>query len=143
MQRPATELPLVEQLSFIAHEPASKKPDLEYIPYLQTTHDAMEYAMRIGRKVPKNLVHKMGKDKTVWSRILNGELDLPCGDIPKFNKAVGNTALLLHINHQCHMDITTLRPLRDDSQRRIAELEQKVADYERAFSLAFGKGRGS
>jgi hypothetical protein len=63
--------------------------------------------------------------------------------VPKFGRVVGNDAYLLYLNHASDIDLTTLRKIQDDKDRRIAELEQRLADQDRAMRLMcdYQKGR--
>lgn len=81
--------------------------------------------------VPKQAYDPMGIDKTTWSRITSGEWDLDGRDVPQFNKVVGNNAYLLYLNHEDGIDLNSIRKTMDDKDRRIAELEDQVADRDR------------
>lgn len=132
MQRPATKLRNVEQqLPLISEKPIVSRPvDLSYIPSLQSTSDALDYACKLANVVPKALCPLMDCDKTVWSRICSGEFDLDGRDIPRFNKVIGNSAYLFYLNHVDGWDINSMRKAQDDKDRRIAELEQRLAKKE-------------
>lgn len=131
----------VEQLPLIPDEKIVSRPvSLDRICVLSDTHEAFEYACELARQVPKKLYTRMSCDKTVWSRIASGELDLDGRDILPFSRVVNNDAYLLYLAHQHGYDLASMRKYEDDKDREIADLRQQVADYERAFQLAF-KGK--
>jgi plasmid maintenance system antidote protein VapI len=134
----------VEQLSFLPGEKAviSKPVSLDQIYALKGTNDAIEYACELANLRPKQIAPRLGKDKTAWSRIVDGERDLYGRDVPKFNRFVGNSAYLLYLNHLDGWDLATMRRTGDDKDRRIAELEQAVADRDRALRLVLDARAG-
>lgn len=136
MQRPATKLRDVEQLSLIPERrPIVSEPvNLQHIPLLKNTADALDYACRLAKVVPKAVYLNMECDKTVWSRICSGELDLDGRDILKFDRTINNDAYLFYLIHQHGYDLAALRKRGDDKDRRIAELEQELADERRLNS---------
>jgi hypothetical protein len=147
MQRRSTKLQNVEppdQLTLLPErEPIVSRPvNLDHIGVLSSTAQALEYACQLASVTPKQVYPYMDCDKTVWSRICSGELDLDGRDIPQFNKVIGNSAYLLYLAHVEGWDLTTIRKVRDDKDRRIAELEQKVADQDRAIRLMVEYNRG-
>ena len=125
-----------QQLPLIPEKPILSRPvDLTYIPVLKCTADALDYACRLANVVPKAICPLMECDKTVWSRICSGELDLDGRDIPRFNKVVGNSAYLMYLNYVDGWDLASMRKAQDDKDRRIAQLEQELADRDRAMAL--------
>lgn len=144
MQQGSTKLRDVEQLSLIPGEkPVSRPVSLDRIYTLTDTRDALLYACELARLVPKQIYGHMGKDKTAWSRIVSGEFDLAGRDIPKFNAVVGNNAYLLYLAHLDGIDLGSIRKTQDDKDRRIAELEQQIADRDRAMRLMVEAMKGS
>lgn len=139
MQRRSTKLPNVEneQLTLLpTRDPFVSRPvNLDHIGVLNSTSQALEYACQLANVTPKQVYPYMDCDKTVWSRICSGEFDLDGRDIPRFNRVIGNSAYLLYLAHAEGWDLTSIRKVRDDKDRRIAELEQKVADQDRAIRL--------
>lgn len=133
MQRSTTKLRDVEQLSLIPErQPIVSEPvNLQHIPLLKNTADALDYACRLAKVVPKAVYTNMGCDKTVWSRICSGELDLDGRDILKFDRTINNDAYLFYLVHQHGYDLPSMRKRGDDKDRRIAELEQELADERR------------
>lgn len=127
----------VEQLSFLPeHKLESRPADPCVIVGLQSTMEALEYACSLAKAVPKRVYPFLkNKDKTAWSRICSGERDIQARDITPFNRVVGNSAYLLYLNHVDGWDIAMMRKALDDKDRRIAELEQEVADYRRSVRL--------
>lgn len=134
----------VEQLSLIPErrQIVSAAPDLGHIRLLKDTSDALDYACRLANVVPKEICANMECDKTVWSRICSGELDLDGRDIWKFDRTVNNDAYLLFLNHQHGYDLASMRMARDEKDRRIAELEQENRDLRRVFALKSELERG-
>jgi hypothetical protein len=135
MQRSSTKLRNVaeqEQLDLLSERKKiiSAPVDLARIPGLRNTHKALEYACSLADVAPKEICPLMDCDKTVWSRICSGEFDLDGRDIPKFNKVIGNSAYLLYLNHIDGWDLASMRKAQDDKDRRIAELESKLAAKE-------------
>jgi hypothetical protein len=84
----------------------------------------------------------MGCDKTVWSRICSGELDLDGRDILKFDRTINNDVYLLFLVHQHGYDLASMRKRGDDKDRRIAELEQELADERRLSAKMVNHMRG-
>lgn len=121
----------------------SRAPSLDHIRLLKSTKVALEYACQLADVAPKEVYPHMGCDKTVWSRICSGEWDLDGRDIPKFCRVVNNDAYLLYLVHVHGYDLASLRKAQDDKDRRIAELEQELADERRAVRLIvdYQKGR--
>lgn len=140
MQRTATKLKSdAQQLLLLADaqpHPPSRPPDLDYLAILPTVADAVEYAATLARKVPKQLYLAMEKDKTVWSRICSGEIEFPASAIKKYSQIVGNDALSLYVAHDNGWDMASMRKSMDDKDRRIFELEKKVAEKDRALEIA-------
>ena len=148
MQRHSTKLrPVVdaEQLSLIPERrPIVSEPvNLQHIPLLKGTTDALDYACRLAKVVPKEIYLNMECDKTVWSRICSGEYDLDGRDILKFDRTINNDAYLLFLVHQHGYDLASLRKRGDDKDRRIAELEQALADERRLNEKMVDRMRGA
>jgi hypothetical protein len=144
MQRSSTKLRDVErQLELIPERKkiVSAPVDISRIPGLRDTNKALEYACSLADVTPKEICPLMDCDKTVWSRICSGEFDLDGRDVPKFNKVIGNSAYLLFLNHLDGWDIASMRKAQDDKDRRIADLEQKLAnkDLEMKVLIDFHK----
>jgi hypothetical protein len=144
MQRSATKLRDVEQLSLIPDRvPIVSEPvNLQHIPFLKNTADALDYACRLAKVVPKAIYPNMGCDKSVWSRICSGELDLDGRDVLTFDRTINNDAYLLFLVHQHGYDLTSMRKRGDDKDRRIAELEQELADERRLSAKMVNHMRG-
>lgn len=134
----------VEQLSLIPDRKIISRPvSLEHIYMLRSTAQALEYACQLAGVVPKEICAQMDCDKTTWSRICSGEWDLDGRDVPKFCRVVGNDAYLMYLNHACNIDLTSVRKVPDDQQRRIAELESENRDLRRAMTLWAQAQRGN
>jgi hypothetical protein len=134
-----------QQLSLIPNRKIMSRPvSLEHIPLLKSTKHALDYGCQLADVAPKEVYADMGCDKTTWSRICGGEWDLDGRDIPKLNRVLGNSAYLLYLIHVDGWDLASLRKAQDDKDRRIADLEQRLADQERAIRLIveYQKGRG-
>jgi hypothetical protein len=143
MQQGATKLKVAEQLMLLptTASVASRPVSFDRIYTLESTHDALLYGCELARLVPKQIYGHMDCDKTVWSRITSGELDLDGRDIRKFNTVVNNDAYLLYLNHIHGYDLHALRKTLDDKDRRISDIEaqlaaerlknQTILDYER------------
>lgn len=132
MQRDSTKLSTVEQLALLPPAGVVSRPvSFDRIYTLTSTHDALMYGCELAKMVPKQAYGPMRIDKTTWSRITSGEWDLDGRDIPQFNKVVGNNAYLMYLNHLDGIDLASIRKTMDDKDRRIAELEAKVADRDK------------
>jgi hypothetical protein len=138
MQQRATRIQVdAAQLQLLAPAPEpSSPPDLDYLMILPSVGDAVDYAAKLARKVPKQLYAAMDRDKTVWSRICSGELPLPADEIDKFCKVVGNDALSLYVAHRSGWDIKAMRKTMDCQQREIFELRRQLAEKDRALEIA-------
>lgn len=144
MQRDSTKLREVEeQLALLPARKPSRPVSLEHIQILRNTKQALEYACQLADMAPKEIYGDMDCDKTTWSRICSGEWDLDGRDVAKFGRVVNNDAYLLFLNHQAGFDLVSLRKLQDDKDRRIAELEQRLADQDRAIRLMVDFQKGS
>lgn len=138
MQRPATKLNDVAQLALLPAPPEiiSRPVSLDRIYQLTSTHDALMYGCELARRsngdpvVPKLIYSEMGCDKTVWSRITSGELDLDGRDIKQFSDVVRNDAYLLYLNHRHGYDLASMRKTMDDKDRTIADLTARLAASE-------------
>lgn len=145
MQRDSTKLRDVEQLPLLpdGDKIVSRPVSLDRIYTLTDTHEAFEYGCELARQVPKKLYTRMKCDKTVWSRIASGELDLDGRDILPFNRVVGNDAYLLYLNHVHNYDLTSLRKnYASETERENAELRKENADLRRVVDYVLGKGKG-
>lgn len=138
MQRSATKLNDVAQLALLPAPPkvVSRPVSFDRIYTLDSTHDALMYGCELARLVPKQIYGEMGCDKTVWSRITTGELDLDGRDIRQFSNVVRNDAYLLYLNHQHGYDLASMRKTLDDKDRRIAELEARCEAAELKYQHA-------
>ena len=137
MQRSTTKMPDVaaEQLQLLPDRVRSRPVDIAHIPLLRSTTAALEYACTLASVVPKQVYPYMDYDKSAWSRICSGELDLDGREIHRFESVVGNHAYLFYLNHEAGFDLTTLRKTQDDQEKRIEELEREVADRDRSIRL--------
>ena len=138
MQRDSTKLRDVEQLQLLpVREIISKPVNLQHVPLLKSTREALEYACQLGGVAPKEVYPLMGPkwDKTKWSRITSGERDLLGRDIPRFNRVLKNSAYLLYLNHVDGWDLDAMKRMTDDKDREIAELRQELAEHKRAMRL--------
>ena len=129
MQRSATKLNDVAQLALLPTPPkvVSRPVSLDRIYTLDSTHDALLYGCELARLAPKQIYGEMGCDKTVWSRITSGELDLDGRDIKRFCDVVQNDAYLFHLNYLHGYDLTAMRKTMDDKDRIIAKLSEELA----------------
>lgn len=122
-------------LSEPAPEP-SAPPDLDYLMILPSVGDAIDYAGKLARRVPKQLYAAMDRDKTVWSRICSNDLPFPAEDIEKFCKVVGNDALSLYVAHRSGWDIKAMRKAMNCLERENFELRKQLAEKDRALEIA-------
>lgn len=144
MQQDSTKLRRVEeQIPLIPPAaPQSRPVSIDRIYTLTDTHEALLYACELARRPAKQLYGEMGVDKTTWSRIVGGEWDLPGRNIHRFNRAVGNNAYLQYLMHQDEIDLTSVRRVQDDQERRIAELEGENRELRTAIRLWAEAQRG-
>lgn len=118
----------VEQLHLLPAPQAAPRPvSIDRIHTITDTHEALLYGCELARMVPKQIYQEMGCDKTVWSRICSGELDLDGRDIRKFSAVVRNDAYLFFLNHQAGYDLHAMRKTMDDKDREITELRAQLA----------------
>jgi hypothetical protein len=138
MQRPATKLKDVAQLALLPTPPqvVSRPVSFDRIYTLDSTHEALLYGCELARLAPKQIYGEMGCDKTVWSRISSGELDLDGRDIKRFSDVVQNDSYLFYLNHLHGYDLTAMRKTLDDKDRVIADLTEKLAAAELKFQHA-------
>jgi hypothetical protein len=121
----------VEQLALLPAKALCPPPDLERLTALPNWRRAMRYSISLADLEPKEVYVPMEKDKGTWSRIESGDMSLTVSELPKFQRIVGNDALLLWLNHDAGYDIKTLRLRQDDKDRRIFELERQLAEERR------------
>lgn len=128
----------VAQLTLLPTPPqvVSRPVSFDRIYTLDSTHEALLYACELARLAPKQIYGEMECDKTVWSRISSGELDLDGRDIKHFCTVVQNDAYLLYLNHLHGYDLAAMRKTMDDKDREIAELTEKLAAAELKFQHA-------
>ena len=130
-----------QQLSLIpARKIISKPASLDHIYLLKSHAKALEYACDLADVDPKvvcGLLRDAGcnYEKTKWSRILSGERSLPSRDVPKLSAVLNNDAYFLYLAREHDYDLASLRKAGDDKDRRIADLEQRVADQDRLLRL--------
>lgn len=129
MQRSATKLNDVAQLALLPTPPkvVSRPVSFDRIYTLDSTHEALVYGCELARLAPKQICGEMRCDKTVWSRIASGELDLDGRDIKPFSDVVQNDAYLFYLNHLHGYDLTAMRKTMDDKDRVIANLREELA----------------
>jgi hypothetical protein len=121
----------VEQLTLLpVGRSGSAAPDIAYLLALPTLRRAIRYSMSLADVEPKQIYDPLGKDKAVWSRIENGDMSFPADDLLKFCSLVGNDAALLWLAYHAGYDIASMKKRQDDKDRRIAELEAKLAESE-------------
>lgn len=125
-----------EQLELLPNRAVVSGPvDLNYIPRLKDTARAIEYACSLADLDPKQLCPDVVPDKTAWSLITTGKREPRFGEAWRFNKRVGNRALSRYFAHVDGWDLSYMRLRVDDAQRRIRELEEQVAERDRAIQL--------
>lgn len=132
-----------EQLSLLAQRATVSKPaTLEHIPLLRHTGKAIEYACDLADLDPKQLCPDVFPDVTAVSRIISGEREPRFGEAWRFDRRVGNRALTLYYNHIAGIDIASVRVRVDDKERRIRELECKLAERDQAIQLLVDAAHG-
>lgn len=119
----------VAQLALLPSPPqvVSRPVSFDRVYMLDSTHDALAYGCELARLAPKQIYGEMGCDKTVWSRIASGELDLDGRDIKRFSDVVQNDAYLMYLNHLHGYDLASMRKAMDDKDRVIADLREELA----------------
>lgn len=137
-QHKSTALRSVEQLSLLPARKASPQPDVAYLMGLTSLRRAIRYSMSIADLEPKQVYGPLEKDKATWSRIESGDMSFPADDLPKLCQVIGNDAAVLWLAHATGFDLASMRKLQDDKDRRIADLEQQLAE-ERAEKAAIAK----
>jgi hypothetical protein len=115
------------QLTLLPSRKESAVPDVEYLKALPNFRRAVRYSISLADLEPKQVYEPLEMDKAIWSRIDNGGMSFPADDIYKLRQTTGNNAPLLWLAHQDGIDIRNLPRLRDDKDRRIAELETQLA----------------
>jgi hypothetical protein len=133
----------VEQLPLLPEKKVVSRPvSMERIYTLADTHEALEYGCELAKLAPKQVYPHMECDKTVWSRITTGELDLDGRDILRFDRVVNNDAYLLHLVHIHGYDLTSLRKnYADEQERENAELRKENEELRRVLEYVLDKGK--
>lgn len=134
MQRQSTRLTDVEQLSLIPARALPKAPELPYLIALPNFRRAVRYSMSLADLEPKQVYDPLGKDKATWSRIEGGDMGFPADLILPFQAVTNNHAPLLWLAHQAGYDITAMPKLQDDKDKRIADLEKRLARAEQNYA---------
>lgn len=139
-QRQSTISTDVEQLDLLTARPRKEPPpvDLDYLLMLPTLRRAIRYSVSLPDLEPKQVYEPLEMDKAFWSRIENGGMSFPADELGKLAKITGNDAPLYWLIHQAGYDVRQLRKLRDDKDRRIADLEAELKQ-ERAEKAAIAK----
>lgn len=126
-QRQSTISADVEQLSLLPAKRTAPPVDLNYIKTLTNFRRAIRYSVSLPDLEPKEVYDPLDMDKSIWSRIENGGMSFPADQILALAKITQNKAPFLWLAHQFGFDIERLPLLRDDKDRRIAQLEADLA----------------
>jgi len=135
-QRRSTKSAAVEQLALLPAKKPCPPPDLAYVASLPNFRRALRYAISLADLEPKQVYGPLDKDKATWSRIENGDMSFPADDLMHFCEVVGNDAVLLWLMCSAGYDLTSIRKAQDDKDKRIAELEAKLAEKDYALEIA-------
>ena len=128
-----------QQLSLLSTPKTQASPvDIAYLRGLPSFRRAVRYSVSLQDMEPKEVYGPLEMDKAIWSRIENGSMSFPADEMMKLAAITQNRAPFLWLAHQFGYDIERLPLLRDDAQRRIAELEKELAE-ERAEKVAIAK----
>lgn len=117
----------VEQLQLLPSRKTPPPLDLDYLLKLPTLRRAIRYSVSLPDLEPKAICDDMDMDRAIWSRIENGSMSFPADELAKLASITGNQGPLYWLIHQAGYDVRQLRKLRDDKDRRIAELEAELA----------------
>lgn len=113
----------VEQLSLLPSRKPCPPPDLDYVKALPNFRRAMRYAISLADLEPKQVYGPLDKDKATWSRIEGGDMSFPVDDLIHFCAVVDNDVVLMWLLASMGYDLSSIRKLQDDKDKRIAELE--------------------
>lgn len=83
----------------------------------------MRYAISLADLEPKQVYGPLDKDKATWSRIEGGDMSFPVDDLIHFCAVVDNDVVLMWLLASMGYDLSSIRKLQDDKDKRIAELE--------------------
>lgn len=129
-QRTSTKLTAVEQLEFFARKPVKKSApiDIDRLKSFPTFLKALKYAIDLTDLEAKEIYGDLGKDKATWTRIKDGDVAFPADAIDAFCNIVDNDALVLWLLNRRGYDISSLKRLGDDKDKRIADLEAQLIE---------------
>jgi hypothetical protein len=129
------------QLSLLPMQKTKVCPpvDVTYLRSIPTLRRAIRYSVSLFDLEPKQIFEPLEMDKAIWSRIENGSMSFPADELVKLSAITQNKAPFLWLAHQFGYDIERLPMLRDDKDRRIAELELQLAQerHDRAVITKF------
>lgn len=101
-----------------------------------TLSEAWKYAQDHADLDDKECYLALGMDNSHWSKIRKGKANPPAdGRWNQYMDVVRNEIPLIWAVESRGYNFLSLRKHLDDSQKRIAELEQKVADRDRTIRL--------
>lgn len=120
----------VEQLSFLREKPAktSAPVDIDRLRAQPNFLKALKYAIDLTDLEAKEIYGVLGKDKATWTRIKDGDVAFPADCIDTLCNILTNDAIVLWLLHRRGYDITSLRRIADDKDKRIAKLEADLAE---------------
>lgn len=97
---------------------------------------AWNYAQDFACLEDKQVYMELGIDASHWSKIRKGHASPPADErFVRYLDVVRNEIPLVWLVESRGYDFLSLRKHRDDKDRRIAELEQQLADQQRAIRL--------
>lgn len=136
------QLELLERRVLPKVEPVT--PDLvRYIRGQRTIGGAWNLAQKIACLEDKQCYGPLNLDASTWTKIGSGKANPPADErFVRYFDVVCNEAPLIWLCEARGYDFLSMRKHQDDKDRRIAELEQKVADRDRALELVIDFQRG-
>jgi hypothetical protein len=120
-------------------------PELvRYVRRQRTLVGAWNLAQKISGLEDKKCYGPLDIDASHWTKIGNCKASPPADErFVRYLDLVGNEAPLIWLCEARGYDFLSMRRHQDDKDRRISELEQRVADYERLIRLqAELRGKG-
>lgn len=119
-------------------------PELvRYVRRQKTLVGAWNLAQKISGLEDKKCYGPLDIDPSHWTKIGNCKASPPADErFVHYLDVVGNEAPLIWLCEVRGYDFLSMRKHQDDKDRRIAELEQRLADRDRALALVMEFQRG-
>jgi hypothetical protein len=109
--------------------------DIVAVSRLPTFSAAITYCVGISGFDRKEVYSEIGIDAATWSRIESGAAYFPMPKLEKLMDICGNEVPLMWLVNSRNYEWSSLREKQTEMERKLAEKDRQLADYERTFRL--------